>query len=307
MDHSFYTADVFTRKPFHGAQIAVFPAAAGLDKTGMLLLARELNLAGTVFVSPPTHASRTRRIHTFTPDGEIDFGSHAIIATAHVLASIGEIELTHQHTRIVLEQNAGPVQVYITREQGRPVFTQFTLRSCARIDRFVPSYRELAEILSLHTSDLEMRTYMPLIVSCGYPYLIVPLRSYTAVRQARFNFSAWGESSAPSSLVQEILLFSTHTLIEASDFHARLVGPRIGVTEDPPIGSCMPAFAHYFCAQPQFKKGTYTYTLDRGEPTTRQSVLGVEMDHKGTEELTTRVGGPAVMVSEGRIRVPAPE
>jgi trans-2,3-dihydro-3-hydroxyanthranilate isomerase len=89
-----------------------------------------------------------------------------------------------------------------------------------------------------------------------------------------------------------------------SDFHARLVGPDIGVNEDPPIASSMPAFAHYLCAQPQVKPGTYTYTVDRGEAATRQSILRVEMDNKKTEELTVRVGGPAVLVSSGRIDLP---
>jgi trans-2,3-dihydro-3-hydroxyanthranilate isomerase len=76
------------------------------------------------------------------------------------------------------------------------------------------------------------------------------------------------------------------------------------VNEDPPIGSAMPAFAHYLCAQPQVKPGTYTYSVDRGEATTRQSILRVEMDKKKTEELTVRVGGLAVIVSTGRIDLP---
>ncbi|MGH8584188.1 MAG: PhzF family phenazine biosynthesis protein [Gammaproteobacteria bacterium] len=301
----FYIADVFSDKIFHGAQIAVFPRTAGLDAAGMQLVAREFNLPGTVFVLPPADDTYAFRARIFLPGSEIEFGSHAVIAAAYVLATIGEIRLVRKHTPIVLKLNAGPIQVYVTEAHGKPIFVQFTKRTRAKIDRYVPSYGELADILALEESDLEKLKYTPLLVSCDYPYLIVPLRSYATVRRARFDFNVWSQSSAPATFVQEILLFSTESLIESSDFHGRLVGPKIGVTEDPPIGSAIPAFAHYLCRQPPFKRGTYTFAMDRGEPAARQSVLNVEMDNDMTENLTIRVGGAAVLVSEGEMTVPA--
>ncbi|MBF8270315.1 MAG: PhzF family phenazine biosynthesis protein [Gammaproteobacteria bacterium] len=89
-----------------------------------------------------------------------------------------------------------------------------------------------------------------------------------------------------------------------SNFHARLVGPNIGMHEDPPIGSAMAAFTGYLCAHEHIKQGTHTFVIDRGNVTTRRSVLNIEMDHKGEEELTIRVGGPAVMVSAGSMDLP---
>ena len=300
MSCPFYTADAFTDKPFHGAQVAVFPHAEGLDRERMQLIAREFNLTETVFLSPPAKETEPRRMHIFSPSSEVNFAGHTIIAAAYVLASIGEIPLTRKHTPLVLKLNGGPVQVYITGDEGKPVFVQFALTTRAQIDRFVPAYGELADILSIKDFDVEKLKYTPLLVSDGDPYLIVPLRSYEAVRKARFNFNAWGQSSAPATLSQEIFLFSTDTRHPSSDFHGRLIGPQIGPKEDPPISPALPAFAHYLCAQPQVKAGTHTFTIDRGQPATRLSVLSVEMDNKQTEELTTRVGGQAVLISEGR-------
>ncbi len=300
----YYTADVFTDRVFHGAQVAVFPDATALDAALMGLIARELNVPQTVFAFPPEKPAGHWRVRIFSPIAELDFGGHSTIAAAHVLAATGKIALTEHHTHIVLEQKLGPIDVFITEDGGRPVFTQFTMRVRAQIDRFVPPHEELADILGLDWSEIEKLKFQPLAVSCGFAYLMVPLRSYVTVRKARFDFNAWGRSSAPATFIREILLFSTQSRMGAADFHARLVGPHIGVHEDPPIGSAMPAFAHYLCAQPQIKPGTYTYTVDRGEATTRQSILRVEMDHKKTEELTVRVGGPAVMVSKGRIDLP---
>jgi len=57
MQYKYYITDVFTDKPFDGAQIAVFPNADGLDQANMQLLARELNLSETTFVFSPTNGT----------------------------------------------------------------------------------------------------------------------------------------------------------------------------------------------------------------------------------------------------------
>jgi trans-2,3-dihydro-3-hydroxyanthranilate isomerase len=66
----------------------------------------------------------------------------------------------------------------------------------------------------------------------------------------------------------------------------------------------MPAFASYLCSFEFMQKGTYTFAVDRGEQSNRRSVLNLEMDHKGEDTLTIRVGGAAVMVAEGVMTVP---
>ena len=84
----------------------------------------------------------------------------------------------------------------------------------------------------------------------------------------------------------------------------RLLGSRIGLYEDPPVGNAMPAFASYLCSFDFMQKGTYTFAVDRGDALYRRSVLNLEMDHKGEDTLTIRVGGSAVMVAEGVMTVP---
>jgi trans-2,3-dihydro-3-hydroxyanthranilate isomerase len=140
-------------------------------------------------------------------------------------------------------------------------------------------------------------------VYCGLSYLVVPVWQYESVRIAKFNHSKWSESSAPQTAAQEILVFSPKTPFADADFNVRLFGSRIGLYEDPPIGNAMPAFASYLCSFDFMQKGTYTFTVDRGDANSRRSVLNVEMDHKGEELLTIRVGGSAVMVAEGVMTV----
>ncbi|MDD5273197.1 MAG: PhzF family phenazine biosynthesis protein, partial [Methylovulum sp.] len=152
--------------------------------------------------------------------------------------------------------------------------------------------------------DFDTKKYSARLVSCGFPYLIVPVFNYETVRKARFNYKAWSQSSAPQTAAQEILLFSPKTLHLDANFHARLLGSRIGIHEDPPVGSAIPAFASYLCSFDFMQKGTYTFSVDRGEDKHRRSLLNLEMDHKGQDSLTIRVGGEAVLVAKGLMTIP---
>ncbi|MDD1630268.1 MAG: PhzF family phenazine biosynthesis protein [Methylococcaceae bacterium] len=304
MNYTYYIADVFTRQIFNGAQIAVFPNAEGLSDEHMRLLARELNLTETVFVFHPDNDSSTHKMRIFSPLGEIDFAGHPIIATAYVLGSCGDIKLTEAVTHLVFEQNVGPINVNISANQGKPYFVQFSRKISSIVDRFAPTDEELASFLSIKQSELDHKKYSPRLVSCGVPYLIVPVWSYESVRHAKFNYSAWSQSIAPQTAAQEILLFAPKTPFVDSDFNARLLGPRIGIHEDPPIGSAMPAFASYLCSFEHTRKGTHTFAVDRGDAHMRRSVINLEMDHKGQEQLTLRVGGEAVMFAQGTIFLP---
>jgi len=304
MKYKYYIADVFTDKPFDGAQIAVFPNADDLDQTQMQLLARELNLSETAFIFSPENGSSIRRMRIFTPLSEIDFAGHPIIAVGQVLASIGDIKLEEKYTSLKLEQNIGMIDVNITHKDGKPELIQFSLETKPVVDRFVPKEEQIAEVLSLIEADIDTKKFNPLLVYSDQSYLIVPVKSYSAVRAAKFNFTAWSQSMAPACMANEILLFSTQTDISQSNFHARLLGPDIGIHEDPPIASAMSAFTGYLCAHDHIKQGTHTFVIDRGSLYKRKSVLNIEMDNKHEETLMIRVGGPAVITGEGTLLVP---
>jgi PhzF family phenazine biosynthesis protein len=304
MEYKYHIVDVFTEEIFGGAQIAVFPNANGLDKTTMQMLARELNLSETVFVSESKDKNITRRLSVYSPTEEIDFAGPPIIASAHVLASIGEIELGDKYTDIIVEENIGPIEVNISQDGDKPELIQFKIKSQPIVDHYVPMEDQLASMLCLDESDIEKIKFQTMLVSDNKPYLIIPLRSFDAVRKAKFNYTAWSQLIAPICMAKDMFLFSKQSDIPASNFHARLVGPDIGVNEDPPIASAIPAFTGYLCEDENLAKGRHTFVIDRGTTMTRKSVLSIEMDNSETKENTIRVGGPAVMVGEGTINIP---
>ncbi|WP_024298512.1 PhzF family phenazine biosynthesis protein [Methylomicrobium lacus] len=302
MKYQYYIADVFTRQVFNGAQIAVFPNADGLGDVEMQKIANELNLWETVFVFHP--GGDLRKLRMFSPKAEVDFAGHPIIATAYVLGLCGDIKLDDPVTPVVFEQNAGPIEVNITAENGKPMFVQFTNKVSSIIDRFAPTDEELAAVLSIQQADLDHIKYSARLVACGMPYLVVPVWKYETVRKARFNYAAWSRSAAPQTAAQEILLFAPKTPYSDSDFNLRLLGPHIGHDDDPPVGAAVPAFASYLCSFEQTRKGTHTFAVDRGDENSRRSVINIEMDHKGKAQLTLRVGGSAVIFAQGTVFLP---
>jgi trans-2,3-dihydro-3-hydroxyanthranilate isomerase len=212
--------------------------------------------------------------------------------------------LTESNFTLIFEQNTSSITVNITNDAGNPNFIQYTRENSPIVDYYAPTDGELAKLLSIEEKYIDNKKYSTRLVSCGYPYLIVPVFYYETVRKARFNFSAWSQSSAPQTTAQEILVVSPKTPFQDSDFAVRLLGPNIGINEDPPIGSAMASFASYLCSFDHMRKGTYTFAVERGDEKVRRSVINLEMDHKGEDTLTIRVGGEAVMVAEGMMTVP---
>jgi trans-2,3-dihydro-3-hydroxyanthranilate isomerase len=303
MSLDYYVADVFTNQVFSGAQIAVFPKADALTDDQMAKIAREMNLSETVFVSNPTKAKSTRTMRIFSPLTEIDFAGHPVIATAFVLGSCGDIDLKESVTPLKLIQNAGDIDVNISVKNGKPSFVQFATKVTSVIDRYAPTDEELAEFLSITPEEIDTKKYSTRLVSCGIPYLVVPVWSYETVRNAKFNYAAWSQSSAPMTAALEVLMFCPKTPHIDANFNARLLGPNIGVHEDPPVGSAMPAFGSYLCSFDFTQLGTHTFAVDRGDDKSRRSVLNIEMDHLGHKELALRIGGEAVLVSEGKMYI----
>jgi trans-2,3-dihydro-3-hydroxyanthranilate isomerase len=304
MKYTYYIADVFTNQLFNGAQIAVFPQADGLNADMMAAIARELNLSETVFIFNEAHSENQRRMRIFSPLKEIDFAGHPIIAAAFVLCECGNIALNAPLTSLIFEQNVGGIEVNISGKDGKADFVQFSRSASSIIDRFAPSDEELCSLLGLQLSELDHKKYSPRLVSCGFPYLIVPVWSYESVRKARFNYPAWSQSAAPQTAAQEILLFAPKSPNPDADFNARLLGPNISLQDDPPVGSAMPAFCSYLCSFEHTQKGTHTFAVERGEIAGRRSLLQLEMDNKQQENLTVRIGGQAVIFAEGVINLP---
>ena len=71
MKRRLYTLDVFTLKRFAGNPLAVITDGDGIAPAKMQAIAREMNLAETVFVQRPTNNGALARLRIFTTTREL--------------------------------------------------------------------------------------------------------------------------------------------------------------------------------------------------------------------------------------------
>lgn len=303
MRYRFLTSDVFTDRIFGGNPLAVFPDGQGLSTEQMQRVARELNLSETVFVLPPENLDHTRRLRIFTPGTELPFAGHPTVGTAIVLASIGEVPMTGEETRIVFEEGVGPVPVLIRSEGGVPVFAQLSAAKLPKTGPPPPSVEELAELLSIDPKEILTGDDSPQNVSAGVPFLFIPVRDRSVLARCRVRMDRWDALLAGPD-APELYVFSRDPELPGSHFRARMFGPGLGIPEDPATGGAVTAFGGYIAIRAPERDGTLRLTIEQGFEMGRPSLLHLEVDKREGEVTAVRVGGGAVLVSEGTIEIP---
>jgi trans-2,3-dihydro-3-hydroxyanthranilate isomerase len=300
--HRFVTLDVFTSTPFGGNQLAVFPDASGIPDDALILITREFNFSEVTFCYPPSNPANTRRVRIFTPGKEVPFAGHPTVGTAIALHVLGESgKPPGADAKLVLEEGVGPVPVTVRIGGGAP-FAQFAVAKLPEIGPPPPSRGVLAEILSIDAEDIQGAPMAPQNVSCGLPFLMVPLRSVDAVSRARVRIDKF-EATLKSSWAPEIFVFARNPAGGDAHLHSRMFAPGINVAEDPATGSANACLAGYLAARAPRKDGRLAWTVDQGIEMGRPSRLEIEADKSADAITAIRVGGNAVMVSAGTFTV----
>ncbi len=298
----YHTADVFTDTPFGGNQLAVFPDARGIPEHRLMEVTREFNYSETSFVYPPDDPAHTRRVRIFTPGAEVPFAGHPTVGTAHVLAATGDVPLTGETTHIVFEEGVGPVPVSIRAKGGVPVFAQLSVAKLPELGPPPAQRAAIAAVLGLDVADLLDDPWMPQALSCGLPFLFVPVRDLAAVAKARVRMDAW-ESTLKDAWASEVFVFARGGERPGSHFHARMFAPALNVPEDPATGSANAALAGYLAARNPLRDGLLPWRVEQGFEMGRPSILEVEADVAGGNVTAVRVGGASVVVCEGMMEI----
>lgn len=294
----YLTCDVFTDRLFGGNQLAVFPDAREIAPELMAPIAKEFNYSETTFVLPPDDPSHTAKVRIFTPGGELQFAGHPTVGTAHVLATIGAVKLTGDETKIVFEEGVGPVPVTIRAKNGQPEFAQLSVAQLPRIGPPPPSVETLAAALSLSPDDLLQGDMSPQTVSCGTPFLLIPLRNRDAVRRARVKLDVF-QPALDGYVTSEVMVFAMEAEHTGHDVRARMFAPMLGIAEDPATGSACSGLSGYLAARDPRRDGTLRWIVEQGFEMGRPSILELEADKKDGAITAVRVGGKTVMVQEG--------
>jgi trans-2,3-dihydro-3-hydroxyanthranilate isomerase len=198
----------------------------------------------------------------------------------------------------VLEEGVGPVPVVIRSEGGRPTFAQLSAAKLPERGPAPPSREQLAAALCLSTDDLLSDGMVPEAVSCGTPFLFVPLRDRNAVGRARINYGRW-EATFAGYVTNNVFLFALDAEHRGHDVRARMFAPTIGVPEDPATGSACVALGGYLAWRESRTEGTFKWIVEQGFEMGRPSILEVEADKQNGRVTAARVGGRTVLVCDG--------
>jgi len=295
----FLTLDVFTDRPFGGNQLAVFPDATGIPEAALLEITREFNFSETTFCYPPADAAHTRRVRIFTPGSEVPFAGHPTVGTAVALA-LREGALHGGTGRFVFELGVGPVAVEVRVEGDRIAWAEFGVAKLPEIGPAAPGLSVLADILSLEAGELMGGAMSPQPVSCGLPFLMVPVKSLDALARSRVRMDAW-ERTLQRSWAPDLFVVARDPETGPNHWRARMYGPGFRVAEDPATGSAVAAFGGWLATKEPAADGTFAWTVDQGVEMGRPSRLDVRAAKVGGAVTSVHVAGRAVLMTEGTL------
>lgn len=294
----FHTLDVFTDTPFAGNPLAVVLDADGLSTPQMQRIASEFNLSETVFLCAPRTSGANATARIFTPAYEMPFAGHPTVGTACLMAELGLVK----GDALVLDEQVGPVAIVLRREAGRPLFAQLTAAVAPEQRAWTGDVAALAAVLGLAAGDLGANGEVPREASCGAAFLLVPLRQPELLAGISFDVAR------ANALLQGAWSHGIYLYARGYDgtLRTRMFAPGAGVPEDPATGSAAAALAGVLAldAASRGETGGLRWTIYQGVEMGRPSVLEASATVVAGVVTAVRVGGHAVRVSEGRIRIP---
>ncbi len=300
MSRRFYTLDVFTKTALAGNPLAVVLDSYGLSDDAMQAIAREFNLSETVFLFPPKNPDNRAALRIFTPARELPFAGHPTVGTAVLLAMLDGVE--HATKRFVLEEKVGLVPCEVARLSDGATEAIFTLPRLPQRIEAAADNAQIAKALGVATDVIGFDRHRPAVFSAGVGFTLVPLNHIAAVRKAGINRDDWNAAIRPADHANAFV-YCRETVEAGHHFHARMFAPDLGVGEDPATGSAVAAFAGAVAEYEELSDGTHRIVIEQGYEMGRPSQIMLEMDVEGGVLVAARIGGSAVVISEGSLRI----
>jgi trans-2,3-dihydro-3-hydroxyanthranilate isomerase len=158
-------------------------------------------------------------------------------------------------------------------------------------------------MLSLEEADVD--TSLPLeVVSCGVPFLFVPLRTLDAARRARPRADLI-EQVAGDGVPPQVFVFTREVENASSTVHSRMFAPSFGITEDPATGAASGPLGCYLVRHRLVEcDAAAEIVSEQGIEMGRPSFIRIRIERQGDEITAVRVGGQCHFMGEGFIEIP---
>lgn len=294
--------DVFTDRRFGGNQLAVFLDGRGLSAATMQAIAKEMSFSETTFVLPPERAGTDARVRIFTPDREMPMAGHPTIGTTFALARAGVIGPTRDG--LVFELGIGPTPVSLIWRSGDLRFAWMT-QLHPTFGAPIADLAGAAAALRLSAAAVTGTGLPVQTVSCGVPFLFVPLTTRRAVDNAALHAPAYDAFRQAAGLDElPVFLFSPESAGDQATVYSRMFAPGFGITEDPATGAASGPLGCYLVRHkvvPPERAGRILSLqgVRMGRPSHVHIAIGVD----NGDISSVRVGGESVVAGEGTLYI----
>jgi trans-2,3-dihydro-3-hydroxyanthranilate isomerase len=295
--------DVFSDRPFGGNQLAVFLDGRGLTIADMQAIANEMNFSETTFVLPAERDDTDARLRVFTPATELPIAGHPTIGSAFALARSGVI--APDRDLFVFGLGVGPVPLELDWRNDELGFVWMT----QPLPTFSAPFDDIACVAAaLGVAESAVAdTDLPVeVVSCGVPFLMVPMTTRRAIDAATLNATKYDEliRSLPVE-ASGVFLFSNERGADKATVYSRMFAPQIGILEDPATGVASGPLGCYLVRHNMVSAASARSILSlQGVKMGRPSQVHISIGVEAGSIRSVRVGGAAVLAGEGTLYIP---
>lgn len=291
-----WQVDAFTARPFSGNPAGVVLDAGGLSDAEMQKIAAEMNVAETAFVTPTTRPGHDLRLRWFTPSGkEITFCGHATVATAHVLTETRRLT----RDRVIFDTLGGTLSVTASpTPDGTLIWLEPALPTCVAYSEAVGP---VLDALSVSAEGVGSWARPALT---GERDLLIPAAGLEVLKSLAPDMSRLSRLG-DERRIRGFCLTARETLDRDSLTHSRFFAPHYGIPEDPVSGSVHAAIPVWLWEARLLKveDGVARFQAEQGDSLGRPGRLQVELHVADGRPARVRVGGRAVTVLSGSLRV----
>jgi trans-2,3-dihydro-3-hydroxyanthranilate isomerase len=258
-----------------------------------------MNFSESTFVYP-ARAGGDAHMRIFTPGKELPIAGHPTIGTTFALAHLGTI--ARGRADWVYELGVGPTPVSLEWKDDELSFAWMT-QPLPSFGGEIVDRSGVATACGVAESDL-LEGAPVQEVSCGVPYLFLPLTSRRAVDSVAIDRRALGDRCREAGLPElAVYVFTTEAPGDAT-VYSRMLAPSFGITEDPATGSaCGPLGSYLLHHEIVTADRARAMVSLQGVAMRRPSRIHISIGSDAGMITNVRVGGEAVIVGAGVLRV----
>ena len=290
--------DVFTSTPFEGNQLAVFPDPGELSTATMQSIAREMAFSESTFIYPAEKGGDVR-MRIFTPGEELPMAGHPTIGSTFALAIEGTIARGREG--FVFELGVGPTPVSLEWDAKGLSFAWMT-QPLPTFGTVIEDRSALAAAAGI--GETALAAALPIqVVSCGVPFLFVPVSTRVAVDEVAIDRRALVRVCQAAGINElPVFLFTTESGGDEATVYSRMLAPGFGIVEDPATGGASGPLGCYLLHHHLVAPAAAGKILSlQGAAMGRPSKIHIAIDGQPDSITRVRVGGRSVLVGRGEL------